>query len=373
MRSPAKTPQFWVICFFILANASWLQAQSFDTLVLKNIEKRYLIVKVLSIQADYVKYFRYDFLNGPEFRMNKQNVRWIITSSNEIIEVSESFNPAYRFTDTTSNTQPTLNQNIKAPASNPESTKEYYTKSRPRPVISEPQLQSSKITLIQENRYKARPKNNFFTFTFLIGVSTQRFQNYPGYKNFPGVSAGLELGYIGIKEKIYISPSIRVVYKNIRFDYSVIDTSANLNLKQLQTFTYIDFSLAIGYVFSGKNGNRNVFFIGPYFGSFIKGNYRVKFEGIRVGYGYVEGEYGGDLLPGEWDPNVPSLTQYRRPFEVGILTGLRFQASPRLTVGPDIKYGLTDIYPQLRNVSGVAGSLPQIRSLAIYYSVCLMF
>ncbi len=70
---------FPLALFFIIVPLA-AKAQSFDTLVLRNVEKKYLIGKVLSIQSDYVVYFRYNLPNGPEFRMNKQNVRWIITS-----------------------------------------------------------------------------------------------------------------------------------------------------------------------------------------------------------------------------------------------------------------------------------------------------
>lgn len=88
----------------LLGFCKQLNAQSFDTLVLRNVEKKYVTGKLVSIQKDFVVYFRQNLPSGPEFRMNKENVRWIVTSSNEIIEVSEKFNPEYRIVDSTIST-----------------------------------------------------------------------------------------------------------------------------------------------------------------------------------------------------------------------------------------------------------------------------
>lgn len=373
MHNPAKTPQFWIICFALIANTLWLQAQSFDTLVLRNVEKKYLIGKVLSIQSDYVVYFRHNLPNGPEFRMNKQNVRWIITSSNEIIEVSESFNPTYRFTDSTTKAQPALNQTGKAPTGAPESTQEYYTRPSPRTVITEQQQQSNRVAVMPEkNRYKAPVKNDFFTISFMLGASSQRWTNFPALSVNPGVSSGLELGYIGFRDKIYLNPSVRFHIKNYRLKYPIIDSAVNLNVKERQGLVYFDLSLAIGYVLGESNGLRTVVFIGPYYGALLGGSYEAEITGTVRGRSFI-GEAKGGIEPGEFDPNVQSDQQYLRPFEIGLYAGFRFSASDRILIGPDVKYGITDIAPRLKNVGTVFGKLPEVRASSFHLTMAFLF
>jgi hypothetical protein len=139
MRNSAKTPQFWIICFVITVNASWLQAQSFDTLVLKNVEKKYVTGSLISMQKDYIVYFRQSLPNGPEFRMSKQNVRWIITKDNEIIEVSEKFNSEYKIIDEVDSSRvKTVTESVQPTSSSASNSnsQEYYTNPVTRTNIS---------------------------------------------------------------------------------------------------------------------------------------------------------------------------------------------------------------------------------------------
>jgi hypothetical protein len=240
-------------------------------------------------------------------------------------------------------------------------------------VITEQQQQSNRVAVMPEkNRYKAPVKNDFFTISFMLGASSQRWTNFPDLSVNPGVSSGLELGYIGFRNKIYINPSVRFHIKNYRLKYQVNDSAVNLSIDERQGLVYADLSLALGYVLGENNGRRTVVFFGPYYGAFIGGSYVMEIEG-SIGGQRVIGEAKGGIMPGEYDPSIQSDQQYLRPYEVGLFAGLRFSINDRILIGPDVKYGLTDIFPRIKNINAVLGAFPETRASSVHLTVAFMF
>lgn len=362
--------------FFVTTQVTTIKAQSFDTLFLRNVEKKYIIGKVFSIEKDFVVYFRHNLPMGPEFRMNKQNIRWIITSSNEVIEISETYESNVKVVDSTGIAQPNIltEKNPVSVAPAPENnTPEYYTKPNPRSSLGQPANPTQPILQPQRNPYVRPPRNDYFGITASVGISAQRFKNYPGITARPLVSAALELSYIGFRDRLFMMPSCRFMIKNYGLKYQLNDTTASLDFNETQGFIYLDFSAPVGYVLSESRGNRTVFFIGPYYGLLIGGSYTIRYEGTVVGLGPVSGEFEGGIEGGEWDPRINSQTQFYRPYEIGLYTGFRFQINEQLLIGPDVKYGLSNIFPRLINVVGVSTALPQIRTASFQFSLTLLY
>jgi hypothetical protein len=378
MRSPAKTPQFWIICFVITVNASWLQAQSFDTLVLKNVEKKYVTGSLISMQKDYIVYFRQNLPNGPEFRMSKQNVRWIITKDNEILEVSDKFDPSYRHIDGTN----TPTEVIKSEQTNPNNS----SSNKGQGNLSVPN-QRSVITLQNNSNQvyqfsgSTQPqnlsiKNDFLIIGFSLGAGNQQFRYISEISTTSMFSYAFELGYAGFREKLFLNPTLRVIRKGVTLSYSDIDNFTNVQFKERHSLAYIDLALSIGRVLRENKGRRSVIYIGPYYGFFVGGNAKAEYKGtVTNSQGVrqsVSGEIQASIKPGDLGPGSQLNTIYRRRGELGVQVGLKLPVNNQVTFGPAFFLGISDIYPRIIDNSIINRPVPEIRSSAFHLSFSIL-
>jgi hypothetical protein len=378
MHNPAKTPQFWIICFALIANTLWLQAQSFDTLVLKNVEKKYITGSLISMQKDYIVYLRQSLPNGPEFRMSKQNVRWIITKDNEVIEVSDKFDPGYRHIDgANSSTEVSKNEQNNQGNAASEKKQEYVFDSRPRTTIS-PQNKENQVVQFSKGLQSepSLPKKDFFNFSMSTGISTQRFNYSPGSSADPIFSYAFELGYAGVRERFFLNPTVRIIRKGANISYSLSGPGFNIQFREIHSMFYTDFSMRIGYVLSDNNRKKTILFFGINGGVLIAGTFKGDYEGTEIDLQgiprFVRGSAEGNIEQGTLGINNQPNTLYRRGGEFGIQGGLLLPVSNTVCIGPTFIYGVSDIFPRLSSGLVGTGQIPEIRSSAFHFTLSFL-
>lgn len=208
-------------------------------MVLKNVPKKYLIGKIVTWDKDHIGYYRENLPQGPEFRMIKTNIRWIITGSGEVMDISEAYDPNYQWRDSTILfPKPVESVPIASPksvpsVSNPEQEKTSLefnaqppSNTQVNPVQQKPQgtYQSDKYQSVNSgDNYPKKPRNNFFTIGFGIGGNTFRLQNFGDLKVTPRAAYYFETGYlafVGERNKIYLHPTLRILGKSVKKNYS---------------------------------------------------------------------------------------------------------------------------------------------------------
>jgi hypothetical protein len=122
-------------------------------------------------------------------------------------------------------------------------------------------------------------------------------------------------------------------------------------------------------VLNNNPSRRSIFYVGPYAGMFLGGSYKIEGTTDNIAANNSTVSVSGNLAPGTTDSNTDSdNTQFYRPFEIGAQAGFRFQASSNLMLGPDFKYGISDIFPRSKDSAGtLSGKLPEIRSTSIHF------
>jgi hypothetical protein len=355
--------------------------QSYDTMVLKNVPKKYVVGKLVSFETDYLVYFREGLPNGPQFRMLKANIRWVITAEGELLEISDTFDPLYQWRDSIT-AKPTAQP---APSAYPKSVQQapVQQKSTEPGYYVPPPARSQAITpnsVPYNNNYSPyravgsslEPRDHFFTIGFGLGGYSQRLKNLPDVGASPRLAYHFEMGYLGFvgnRKNIFVHPTIRFSGKSVSFDYSVSLTDptggvVTLDVIEQQSLLHTDVALLVGIVLSESKSKRAVFYAGPFAGIFLGGDW----EAELTSNGSTVGTVSGSLAPGTFDPNSSGSTQFYRPFELGLNIGFRFQASSSVMLGPDLKLGLSNISPKLSsNVSAISTGLPEQKSTSIQF------